>query len=147
MKDSGRGGRWKKGTIFRYGQLDEDGTGNYFETDQGENDTPTLYLSSGRTPNNMKSGIIRRIHYRLNPTNAVTYTLRLYAKAVAPNYQSGMSKLYDSGAAKADDTEYDVAVEIPFILLVKGKLYYAIEWSAAPGDTTGYIEVMGEVIS
>ena len=141
--------------VFRAYKLDEDGTGNSFETSQAETDTPTLKLTV--SPNILKNGIIRRFHFRLNPTNAVTYVIRIYQGAHAGNYESQMNKLLDSSdvvAAGADDTEYDaVDLAVPFTETVASgadpegtaaTLYYQITWSGAPGDTTGYIEVDGE---
>jgi hypothetical protein len=146
-KDSCRDGKWKKGSIFDYYQLDEAGAGDYFETNQIKTDQPTLYINTRRSHPTMRAGIINRIHYRLNPTNAVTYILRLWWGSVAPDYASNIRLLYESPALQADDTDYDRAdLEIPFILCEPGLLYYSIEWTGAPGNTTGFIDVSGEKI-
>jgi hypothetical protein len=52
--------------------------------------------------------------------------------------------LYESPAAQVDDTDYDREVEIPFVLETPGSLWYSIDWTAAPGNTTGFIEASGE---
>jgi len=55
-----------------------------------------------------------------------------------------LALLYESPALQADDTDYDRAeLTIPMNLLVPGALYYSIDWSAAPGNTTGFIDVSG----
>jgi hypothetical protein len=57
-----------------------------------------------------------------------------------------MEMLYESPSAQADDEDYDRAeLYIPFILTASGDLYYSIDWSGAPGNTTGFIEVSGEI--
>lgn len=147
-KDSCRDGKWQKGSIFQYGKLDETGAGGAasFETIQTKTDTPTLLLDMLSHPT-MKSGIIHRIHYRLNPTNAVTYTLRLWRAAAAGDYESNFNLLYESPPLQADDTDYDRAeLIIPFWLWIPGNLYYSIEWTGAPGVTPGFISVTGEKI-
>lgn len=149
-KDTCRSGRWRKMSIFNFAQLNEAGASADFETSQAKTDTPTLTLLDVRTLTgtvgaNLKSGLIHRIHYRLNPTNAVTYTLRLWQAAIADNYESNMNMLYESPALRADDTDYDVAeLNIPFVLAATGLMYYSIEWSAASGTTTGFLAVSGE---
>jgi hypothetical protein len=146
-KDSCRDGKWKKGSIFCYGKLDEAGVGDYFETSQTKTDTPTLMLDAWNHPT-MTSGIIKRIHYRLNPTAAVTYILRLWRGSRAADYESNSLMLYESPALQADDTDYDrvADLEIPFVLQAPGGIYYSIEWTGAPGNTTGFIDVTGEKV-
>lgn len=141
-KDSSRDGKWRKESIFMLTSLDEDGTLDYFETSQIKTDAPTLMLHDLSHPT-IKSGIIQRIHYRLNPTNAVTYILRLWRATTAADYQSNVNMLYESPPLQADDTDYDREVQIPFWLWTPGNFYYSIEWTGAPGNTTGFITVTG----
>jgi len=144
-KDSARGGKWKSASIFRNYLLDEAGAGDFFETSQTKTDAPTLLLPS--THPTMKAGLIHRIHYRLNPTAAVTFTLRLWSGTAAGDYESNLQMLYESPALQADDTDYDRAeLVIPFRCAWPGALYYSIEWTAAPGNTSGFIEVSGEKV-
>lgn len=145
VRQSGREGSWHTETTFKFSELDEDGTGNKFETDQAKTDTPTLLLDETIEPSTIvTAGLIKRIHYRLNPTNAVTYTLRIWAAALADNYASNLNMLYESPDAQADDEDYDRAeLDIPFRLAAAGSLYYSIDWSGAPGNTPGFIEVSG----
>jgi hypothetical protein len=146
-KDSCRDGKWKKGSIFTYHKLDEAGAADFFETSQVKTDTPTLLVDTYRSHPTMKTGLIHRIHYRLNPTAAVTYILRIWRAALADNYASNACMLYESAPLRADDIDYDVAeLNIPFWLYTPGNLYYSIEWTGAPGNTTGFIEVTGEAV-
>ena len=131
--------------LFRYFRYSEDGAVNTFETITIETATPVLTLNTFRYPTDLKTGIIRRIHYRLNPTNVVTYTLRIWRMARAPDMQSNLDMLYESPALQADDVDYiDEDLNIPFSLGNAGDIYIGIEWTAAPGVTPGFIEVTGE---
>jgi len=144
-----REGRPQKKETFVYALVDEDGSGDRFETVQSKTDTPTLYLGvdseAHRIPSTLKSGHINRIHYRLNPTNAVTFTLRLWEAAYDADYHSNAHLLWESDPLQADDTDYDKQeLDIRFILITTGKMYYSIEWTGATGNTTGFIYVSGE---
>lgn len=146
-KDSCRDGKWIRASIFVHRQEDENGAADFFETSQDKVTTPTFGLLFSRTHPTLKSGIIKRIHYRLNPTNAVTYILRLWrATAVAP-YRLNALMLYESPAAQVDDADYDRGeLEIPFTLGFPGMIYYSIEWTGASGNTPGFIDVSGEKV-
>jgi hypothetical protein len=144
-KDSSRGGKWKSQSIFVMTKLDEAGAADYFETSQIKTDAPTLLLDASHPT--MKSGIIHRIHYRLNPTNVATYILRLWHGTAANDYESNMQMLYESPPLQADDIDYDRAeLIIPFRCSWPGAMYYSIEWTAAPGNTSGFIVVSGEKV-
>lgn len=143
----GISGIWDRKRIFRYGMLDEDGTGNNFETDQAKTDTPTLTLASFLDPAIISRGKINNYKYRLNPTNAVTFVARLWEGAYAANYASNFRMLYETPAAQVDDEDYDRAeMDIPFILDSSGNMYYSIDWSGAPGNTPGYMRISGEEV-
>lgn len=144
-KHSGRGGRWIKHTFFEAYKLDEDGTGNYFETSQSKTDTPTLTLVV--EPSHIKTGKVNRIHYRLKPTAAVTFILRIWEEADAGDYESNLHLIYESPALQASDEDYDRSeLDIPFKLDAVGQMFYSIEWTGAPGNTVGFILVTGEAI-
>lgn len=133
-------------TIFVFFELDEDGGAGVFQASFAKTDTPThVFPAAHRNPIFFKKGIALRVHYRLNPTNAATYTLRIYRAAYDDDYASNRSLLYESLALRADDTDYDVEIETPFIMLGAGIMLYAIEWTAAPGVTPGFVEVSGIV--
>ena len=132
-------------SIFRYHRYSEDGAVDTFETSQTKTDTPTLLLNTFRFPMTLSAGKINRIHYRLNPTNAVTFTLRIWSNANALDYYSNFQMLYESPALQVDDTDYiDEDLDIPFHLGINGQILVSIEWTAAPGVTAGFIEVSGE---
>lgn len=131
--------------IFRYIRYSEDGAVDTFQTSTSKTDTPALQLTTFRVTSDLKSGKINRIHYRLNPTNAATYTLRVWCNADADNYRSNLQMLYESPALQVDDTDYiEEDLDIPFNLTVVGIMYIGIEWTAAPGVTSGFVEVSGE---
>lgn len=144
-RQSARDGRWTKKYPFVYRQLKEVAAAGDFDTDQAKTDTPTLYFQTYRNPDTLKSGMINRIHYRLNPVGVVTFTLRLWAAAIAADYESNLNMLWESPAAQAADTDYDITeLEIPFILAAEGLMYYSLDWTGATGNIQGFIEVSGE---
>lgn len=148
-KDSCRDGKWRQQCIFEFGKLDETGADGAFVVDQDKVTPPTLQVDTYISHPTMKAGLIKRIHYRLNPTNAATYTLRLWQMTTANPYELNYVMLYESPALQADDTDYDRAeLEIPFRLFLPGSLYYSIDWTAAPppGVTSGFISVTGDKI-
>jgi len=149
-KNSSRGGLWTRRSIFRVYSYEEAGAVGDFQTSYAETDTPvkTFYY---RKPVVFKQGIATRLHLRMNQTNAVTLlAVRIYAAAHADNYASCLRKMYDSTAdfpaGFVDDDEYEIELDVPFILTTAGVVYYALEWSGAPGLTPGFIELSGEVI-
>jgi hypothetical protein len=135
------------GRIFKLRKLDEDGSSTDFENSYAKTDTPVKTFDSVIYPSTLTEGLIKRIHYRLNPTNAVTFTLRLYSAPSAADYASNCFLLYESPPLQANDIDYDRAeLDIPFRLGAQGLMYYAIEWTGAPGTTKGFIDVSGVVL-
>jgi len=118
-------------------------------TSYAETDTPVQLLTANEDCEKLREGKITRIKIRLNPTNAVTYAVRIWRRASAGNMQSDSDLLYYSGdnlpAALVDDTAYDDKdLNIDFSLEEMGKMYFGVEWSGAPGNTNGYIMAIGE---
>jgi len=141
-------GAWTKKIAFLFRELLEAaGAHTGFQTSKAETDEPAAVFTD-TNPDTLKSGIISRIHIRLNWANAVTLTaIRIYEAAKAGDYESGMHKLFDSKehvVSLVDDDEYVFYVGIPFILATEGTLYYAPEWSAACGNIQGYVAVEGD---
>jgi hypothetical protein len=135
------------GQIFQLRKYDEDGSGGDLVNSYAKTDTPVKTLNTVHFPATLQQGRIFRIHYRIKPTNAATYTLRLYAASFALDYKSNMRMLYESPALQASDTDYDrTELDIPFRLDDQSVMYFALEWSAAPGVTLGFIEVSGPVV-
>lgn len=124
---------------------------NYFESDQPLGTTPTLSFVGSPA---IQDALIHTIKWQFTPTNAVTYRLYLLQDAQAVDERSESDIFFDSGAGLAGGSiNIQVAGGSPSKLPVHvrlataGTIYYLIDWSAAPGDTTGYIKVYGEALS
>lgn len=124
---------------------------NYFESDQPLGTTPTLSING--VPSEATKIMIHSIRWQFTPTNAVTYQLYLLDDAQAVDERSESDVFFDSGAGLTSGGIYiQVAGGSPAKLPVQVKLstagviYYLIDWSAAPGDTIGYIKIYGEVL-
>ena len=105
------------------------------------------------TPAGAKLVKVETIKWQLTPTNAVTYQLYLLEDNQAVDENSEADLIFDSGAGLASGTIFirtdaDGSAKLPIManLFDKGLIYYMIDWSAAPGDTTGYIRAYGEVL-
>jgi len=137
--------------VMVYGKvLDADGSLNYFETDQAITDIATLYMTL--FPTNIKKFKLTSVKFYMDPTNAVTYELYLLSNTVADDITNLSYVVFDSDAAKADSVAYvytgsnSIKVPTDVLLEVPGRLYYMIDWSGAPGDTKGYLDVRGEAM-
>jgi len=150
-------------TLVLGNKVDYDGTANYFETDQALTDTPTLYVdlttNTGLPINGME---ITRLSYYMNPANAVTYTLYLFEAANADDTQNKSDIIFQSAAAQAKGTAYEyhdsgmgswpglgtVDFTLPQIVhcATQGRIWYLIDWSAAPGNTPGWIKIRGRLL-
>lgn len=136
---------------FTAEKADYDGVLNYFETDQALGTTPTLYMTG--TPAATTSAQIYTVKYQFTPTAAVTYQLYLLEDSQADDQRSESNIIFDSGAAQASGTIYietggaSAKMPINVKLATAGRIWYLIDWSGAPGNTTGYIKVLGEVLS
>jgi len=142
-RTSMRDGRYTKRYKFKYSILQEAASATALGASQTKTATPTHTLTT-KVPDTLKSGTVLRIHYRIKSSNSSTYTLRIWADAIAANYESNLNMLYESPSLQASDTDYDREVEIPFILGAEGSFYYSLEWSAASGDHQGFIEASGD---
>ena len=134
--------------------VEETGTAATFKTDQVfMTNQPTLYLPV--LPGTSQKFRVTAIRFYLSPANAVTYQLYLLKHDTNPGgatpLQAREDLIYDSGAAMAKDTEYFVIaggmLPVEVHLGDTAKLYYMIDWSAAPGDTTGFITVTGDKLA
>ena len=131
-------------------KLDADGTGNVFEDDEPlATTTPSLFINL--TPATATAISVESIRYYMNPTAAVTYELYLLEGAQADAVTRYSQLVFDSEAAQADDTIYLVSRgdKLPHIINLEtaGRLYYMLDWSAAPGNTPGFIVVRGRVLA
>jgi hypothetical protein len=141
--------------------LDLAGTGNYFETDQALTTTPTLYMTvTTSTGQPVKKFLLEDVQFYMNPTNAVTYQLYLLEDATADDVQQTTDIAFWSPAAQAKGVNYRynragyqaatgtaevVQYKLPRIveLATAGKLWYLVDWSAACGDTPGFVKIRG----
>lgn len=143
-------GQWTKRVAFELKELQEAAAAHTgFSTSKAENDTPVAYLDDVVIPDTLKTGKITRIRIRLNWANAVTLeALRFYKAAKDGDYESSSSKIYDTmadyPAGLVDDDEYNIDLDIDFILGEEGKIYYAPQWSGACGNIQGYLIIEGE---
>lgn len=146
----GRSGKWSEQASFKLRKLQEAAGAAKFNVSQTKTTLPTLLLDDDIDPTNLLEGAICRIHYRIKPTNAVTYTLRIWREATdgaTKPYEQNLNMLYESAAARASDTDYDVCeIYIPFKLKEAGKMYYSLEWTGATGNVQGFIEVSGVTV-
>ena len=115
----------------------------------GTEPTRSFRAMSYTAPGPIHTGFVRvtDIKHRLLPTNAVTYELYLYSGLGNQWYLLEPNKFSDSTeyvAACVADVEYHREVDRVIYLEEPGTIYYVINWSAAPGNTSGYIQVCGE---
>lgn len=139
-------------SAFYASKVDYDGTANFFETDQPLGTTPTLSMTT--LPATAKYARIDSVKYQMTPTNVVTYELYLLEDAQADDQRSESDVFFDSGAAQASGSVYintggGSTPKLPIVvnLGTVATIYYMIDWSAAPGDTTGYIKISGEMFT
>ena len=133
-------------------------TSAQLSTDSTVDNKPTLNIGAAQGNKGAfyaRNGTITTIAIRLNPTNAVTYDFELIQDDAGANnsYQLRADNLFKSWdnaildvADCGDDTEYKwEGLDIPFSLpaIHAGDFWFNIDWSGAPGDTTGYIMIGG----
>jgi len=135
-----------------YAEIEEytSGAPGYFETDQAWGTTPTLSFVGNPAVQHV---MIHTIKYQITPTNAVTYQLWLLEAASAVDEQAEAEIIFASDAGQVGGTIYHWVAggspaKLPIIarLTTAGTIYYMIDWSAAPGNSSGYIRVYGEVL-
>ena len=150
-REARRGGRWTKRVPFRLYLLQEAAGAGKFDANENKAAIPTQLINDAIVPDNLKEGFIKRIHHRINFANAVAYTLRIWCAAIANDLESNLSMLYQSPEAVAGtpdrvrDTDYDIPeLDIPFILATAGEMYVSFEWTGAPGNVQGFVEITGE---
>ena len=152
-----------KRTNMVYGSVIQRTSGTYiqpggnavnFETDQAIGTKPSYCIEIEPRDANQNLVVekfqLQHVRYLMNCTNAVTYRLYLVESDVESAYDQKAAVIFDSGTLRADNTMYiDIGANMLPVnskLRTKGKLWYLIDWSAAPGNTAGYIVVYGEEI-
>lgn len=140
-------------------KVDTAGTIDLFETDHAVTDTPTEFILLSKPVRKFE---LQEVRVYLNPTEAQTPELMLFEKDIADNDRSAARLAWRSGAALVDSATY-VSVgnktstgaatqahahPLPVVLNldVPGKVWYNIDWSAAPGDTKGAIRLLGREV-
>jgi hypothetical protein len=138
-----------------------DGT---FTTDQAIGTTPTLTITlSTSTGEPVKKFLLEDVQFALNCTNAVTYQLYLLEAATADDVLQTTDLAFFSPAAQADAVNYRYTnagysaalgtaeaaqYKLPRIVELEtpNTLYFMLDWSAAPGATTGIIKIRGRLL-
>jgi len=135
-----------------YGQISDDSTDDDFEDDEalGSAVAATHYIDI--MPAWATAVQLQRVNYMMNPTNAVTYQLHLLEDNPAAAIDESECVIHSSAAARADSTYYYVAGDANGLpqdcrLVEPGRIYFKLDWSGAPGATTGVIAIRGRVLS
>jgi len=123
-----------------------------FELDEPiDANAPTRFMTGIPLANNI---MIHGVKYQMNPTAAVTYQLYLLEGATAEIQQQEAEIIYDSGAGIVGGAIVNwiaggapSRLQILARLTAPGIIWYKLDWSAAPGDTPGYIRVYGETLA
>ena len=129
--------------------IDQSGLADLFETDHPLIATPTQRIVLSRDVKKFK---LTEIHAYQTPTNAVTCGFQLYGDAVADNYTSIMSCFFNSANTVVTKDQYyseaenDTIMGRTGILAVPGQVYFNQNWSAAPGDTLGFVVIVGKEV-
>lgn len=135
-----------------YAEIEEYTTGapGYFETDQAMGDTPTLSFVGAPAVLHIR---IHTIKWQITPTAAETYQLYLLERASDNDEQQESDIIFDSGAGMVGGTIYTqvpggspAKLPIDVKLDTAGEIFYMTDWSGAPGNSSGYIKVYGEVL-
>jgi len=145
MRQPNRRGAGERSRRPVTGQVTEDTSGVKFETDKDITDTPTQWVPLQPL---VKALEITEVYHRITPTNAVTYRLMLFRGPLADDTLHEAELVYDSGPLRVSGQSYKETqggLKLPAIarLTTAGYLYYAVDWSAAPGNTTGVLVVKG----
>lgn len=134
--------------------ISDDSTSDVFEDDQAHADgnVQTHYVNI--SPPWAKAVRITKVHFMMNPTAAETYQLYLYERATAVALTQQMDLIYTSGAGMADSVEYietgGASAKVPVDAFLHqnypSTIYFLLDWTGAPGATTGFIELRGIVL-
>jgi len=135
-----------------YGAVTDDSTTDIFEDDEalGSGVAATHYITV--TPGWVTAIQIQRVNYMMDPTNAVTYQLHLLEDNPVNAVTESQFLIHSSAAARADGTYYFAAGDANGLpqdcyLGEPGRIYYKLDWTAAPGATTGVIAIRGRILS
>lgn len=140
-------------------KVDTAGTLDFFETDHADTDTPTEFILLSKPVNKFE---LQQVRWSINPTNAVTPEIMFFEKAIADDDRSRARLAWRSGASLVDSAVYNAVgsktstgaatqanahpLPVTMILDTPGKVWYNIDWSGAPADTKGAIELVGREV-
>ncbi len=136
----------KGNQMVEFELIDDDGTGNVFETDQAITDTPTLTIELSDPL--CKRFLLLEVQWYMNPTAGETYEMYLLEGAEAQDVDSLAEIVFDSDIAMVDSQLYiagPASGKLPKIvdLTTPGLIYYLMAWTGAPGNTPGLIKGRG----
>lgn len=139
----------RKGEMnFHYSLVDEAGAADVFEVNQAKTVLPTQQINGYMYPLDLSEGLLQVIRIRLNPTNAVTYRARFWTTAIngaVTPYLQETVLIYEMDFDGADDIVYTIVLTRPFKLYAPGVFWVSIEWTGAPGNTSGMLQLRGKV--
>lgn len=136
----------KGNQMVEFELIDDDGTGNVFETDQAITDTPTLTITLSDPY--CSRFLLTEVTWYMNPTAGETYEMYLLEGAEAQDVDSLAAIVFDSGPAMVDSQVYlamEPSGKLPRLvdLTVPGLINYLMAWTGAPGNTPGFIKGRG----
>jgi len=135
-----------------YAEIEEytSGAPGYFEHERSLGDTPVESFIGAPAVTKLR---IHTIKWQISPTAAETYQLYLFEAASDNDEQNESDIFFDTGAGQIGGKIYTqipggspAKLPIDVILAEAGKIWYLTVWSGAPGATSGYIKIYGEVL-
>ena len=135
-----------------YAEIEEytSGAPGYFEHDRAMGELPVESFVGVPGVTKLR---IHTIKYQITPTAAETYQLYLLEAASANDEQQESDIFFDSGAGQVAGQPYiwvpggsPAKLPIDVNLAEAGKIWYMTDWSGAPGASSGYIKIYGEVL-
>lgn len=130
--------------------LDTTGTQDFFETDHAYTETPTQRIVLSR---NCKRLRLEEVRTYMNSANAVTSGLAFYEAADADDEESYSHLIYKTGdnTSIAKTTLVQKGINdtpLPAVMNLErpGQVWFNQDWSGAPGDTSGFITIVGREV-
>jgi len=129
----------------------DDSTTDVFEDDQPFMDGNAATHFFVITLTGCSRILLTKVIYYMNPTAAVTYTLYLLSDNVAAATTEARRLIYQSEAARADSVVYMETgyggnkLPVQATLMDLSVIWFKLDWTGAPGNTTGFIRCEGLV--
>ena len=135
-----------------YAETTDASVTGFFEDDEPHADGNAATHYIGINPSWGTSVIkLTKVMFNMDPTNAVTYNLYLLTDNPAAALEEQLCLLYQSEPLRADAIPY-METGNTTKLPVQGRLstiawvYFKLDWTGAPGVTTGQIRIEGLVL-